>query len=65
MKFGKQKKEACRWLPAEYPIPSWMMIISEAHRIQARLRMHMGHMYIFIIIAIANTFTMRPLSLVD
>ena len=37
---------------------------SEAHRIQARLRMHMGHMYIFIIIAIANAFTMRSPFLV-
>ena len=42
----------------------WMLVISEAHRIYARLRMPMLHMRIFIIIAIANTFTMRPLSLV-
>ena len=43
----------------------WMLVISEAHRIYARLRMPMLHMRMFIIIAIAKTFTMSLLSLRD
>lgn len=37
--------------------------LQEVIGIQAQRDMHMGHMRIFIIIAIANTFTMNPLSL--